>query len=98
MKPTFASNPPQSGPRPWGRTAPAADGPETDNPETDNIVAKSGQPAQYFVVPTTLYASPSDSVHEAETRVILEMRYQEHAARRALEELFERGELELLSG
>jgi hypothetical protein len=37
-------------------------------------------------------------VHEAETRVILEMRYQEHAARCALEELFERGELELLSG
>ena len=93
MKPTFASNPPQSGLRPWGRTAPAADG-----PETDNTVAKSGQPAQYFVVPTTLYAPPSDSAHEAETRVILEMRYQEHAARRALEELFERGELELLSG
>jgi hypothetical protein len=44
----------------------------------------------------TLYAPPTDSADEAETRVILEMRYREYVARRALEELFERGEPELL--
>jgi hypothetical protein len=86
MKHTFSSNPPQSGPpAPWGRTAPEADG----------NVAEPGQSAQCFVVPT-LYAPPTDSADEAETRAILELRYREHAARRALEELFERGELELL--
>lgn len=86
MKPTFASNPPKpSPPEPWGRTA----------PEADDNGAQSGQFEQYFDVPT-LYAAPADSVDEAETRVLLEMRFQEHVARRALAELFERGELELL--
>jgi hypothetical protein len=86
MKPTFASNPPQPGPpEPWG---PA--------PEADGSSAGSGQPAQYFVVPT-LYAYPADSADEGETRMILEMRYQEYAARHALEALFESGELESLA-
>ena len=93
MKPTFASNSPKSSPpEPWGRTAP-----EADDPEADDKGAQSGQPARYFVVPA-LYALPIDSADEAETRVKLEMRYQEHVARRELEELFERGELELLAG
>jgi hypothetical protein len=35
-----------------------------------------------------------DPADERETRAIIEMRYQEYLARRALEELFERGELE----
>ena len=82
MKPTFTSNPPRSGPpAPWGRTAPEADG----------STAEPRQSAQYFGVPV-LYTPPTDSADEA-----LEMRYREHVARRALEELFERGELELLS-
>jgi hypothetical protein len=86
MKPTFASNPPQpSPPGPWGQSA----------PEEDGNIAEPGQSALYFGVPT-LYAPPTDSADEAETRVILEMRYREYAARRALEELFERGEPELL--
>jgi len=88
MKPTFASNPPQSSPPgPWGRTA----------PDEDGSLAGPGQSARYFGVPT-LYAPPTEPADEAETRAILEMRYREHAARRALEELFERGELELLPG
>ena len=87
MKHTFASNPPKPGhPEPWGRTA----------PEADDKGEQSGQFEQYFDVPT-LYASPDDSADEAETRVLLEMRFQEHVARRALAELFERGELELLA-
>ena len=86
MKPTLSSNPPQSGPpAPWGRAA----------PEEDGNLAEPGQSAQCFVVPT-VYAPPTDSADEAETRAMLEMRYREYAARRALEELFERGELELL--
>jgi len=88
MKPTFASNPPQSSaPEPWGRTA----------PDEDRNLAQPGQSALYFGVPT-LCAPPTDPADEAETRAILEMRHREHAARRALEELFERGELELLPG
>ena len=96
MKPTFASDPPKSRPpEPWGRTAPEADEPEAgnpgkDNPNEDNKWAQSGRSAQYFDVPL-LYAPPTDSVDEAEAR------FQEHVARRGLEELFERGELELLA-
>jgi hypothetical protein len=81
MKPTFASNAPQSGPpAPWDPTAPEADG----------SMAEPGQSALYFDVPT-VYAPPTESTDEA-----LEMRYREYTARRALEELFERGELESL--
>ena len=91
MKPTFASDPPKSrSPEPWGRTAPEADEPGKDNPNEDNKWAQSGRSAQYFVVPL-LYAPPTDSVDEAEAR------FQEHVARRGLEELFEGGELELLA-
>jgi hypothetical protein len=86
MKPTFASNPPQSNPPRWGRTV----------PEADDTLAQSGQSAQYFVAPP-LFAPPTDSADEVQTRVMLEMRFQEYVARRALEELFERGELELLA-
>ena len=95
MKPTFASDPPKSrSPEPWGRTAPEADepgkdNPNEDNPNEDNKWAQSGRSAQYFDVPL-LYAPPTDSVDEAEAR------FQEHVARRGLEELVERGELELL--
>ena len=87
MKPTFAPHPPQSGPpAPWGRTAPA-----------DGSMAESGRSTQCFGIPT-LHAPPTDSADEVETSVILEMRFREYVARRALEELFERGELELLTG
>ena len=96
MKPTFASDPPKSrSPEPWGRTAPEADEPEAgnpgkDNPNEDNKWAQPERSAQYFDVPL-LYAPPTDSVDEAEAR------FQEHVARRGLEELFECGELELLA-
>jgi hypothetical protein len=36
-------------------------------------------------------------VDEADARLILEMRYQEYMARRALDELFESGEAQILS-
>jgi hypothetical protein len=36
-------------------------------------------------------------VDEADARLILEMRYQEHVARRALDELFESGAAQILS-
>jgi hypothetical protein len=56
----------------------------------------SAQSARYVVEPT-LSAPPPDSVDEADARVILEMRYQECVARRALDELFESGAAEFLS-
>jgi hypothetical protein len=83
----FVSNPPQSDPPELrARTA----------PDADDYSVRSGPSAQYFVG-ATLYASPIDSADEAETGVILEMRYQEYVARRALEALFESGEPELLA-
>ena len=84
--------------------APVAEPPPAGTPELPvgatfargGCLARSGQSAQYFVEPTRL--SPgTGSVDEAEVRLILEMRYQECMARRALEEIFESGEAEILS-
>jgi hypothetical protein len=62
----------------------------------DGYRGRSAQSARYVVEPTSS-APPTDSVDEADVRLILEMRYQECAARRALDELFESGEAEILS-
>jgi hypothetical protein len=63
---------------------------------TDGRSARSEQSAQYFLEPTRL-APATDSVDEAEARVILAIRHREYVARRALEELFESGEAGPLS-
>jgi hypothetical protein len=59
-------------------------------------LARSGQSSQCFAEPARLAPAP-DSVDEAEARLILETRYRECIARRALEELFESGEAQFLS-
>jgi hypothetical protein len=83
----FVSDPPQCGPPElWARTA----------RDVKGHFARSAQPVQYFVEPA-LFAPTTDSVDVGEARLIFEMRYQEYVARRALEELFESGELELLA-
>lgn len=83
MKPDFVTHSPQPGfVEQRARTA----------PDADDCFAP---PAEYFVVPT-VHPPSTDSGDEGETRVIIEMRYQEYLARRALEALFESGGLELL--
>jgi hypothetical protein len=57
---------------------------------------RSAQSARHVVEPAPSLP-PTDSVDEADARLILEMRYQECMARRALEEIFESGEAEILS-
>jgi hypothetical protein len=74
-------------PEPWGRAGRAV-------PEGEAKLAGSGPTAQDFVV--TASCARVDLAEEGEARSLAEMRYQEYVARRALEELFERGELERL--
>ena len=62
----------------------------------DGYRGRSAQSARYVVEPTPS-APSADSADETDGRLILEMRYQESVARRALEELFESGEAEFLS-
>ncbi len=59
----------------------------------ENCLARS---APDFAEPNRLPPG-SGSVDEPQTRLILQMRRKEYAARRALEDLFERGEAECLS-
>jgi hypothetical protein len=74
-----------------------AEPPPSGTPElpVEGYLAQSGPSAQYFVEPTRL-AFASDPVDEEEARLILEVRYQEYVARRALEGLFASGEAEFL--
>jgi hypothetical protein len=82
--------------------APAAELPQSGCPEvpventlaSDGCLARPAQLAAYFVEPTRLAPDPVD---EGEARLILEMHYQEHIARRALEDLFESGQAQFLS-
>ena len=57
---------------------------------------RSAQSARHVVEPTPSLP-PTNYVDEADARLILEMRYQEYMARRALDEIFESGEAESLS-
>jgi hypothetical protein len=62
----------------------------------DGYRGRSAQSARYVVEPTPSLP-PTGSVDEADARLILEMRYQEYMARRALDEFFASGEAEILS-
>jgi hypothetical protein len=63
---------------------------------TDGYRGRSAQSARYVAEPTPSLP-PAASVDEGDARLILEMRYQEYVARRALDEMFENGEAEILS-
>src|SRR5438445_7057581 len=63
---------------------------------SDGYRGRSAKSA-WYVVETTPSLPPTASVDEADAHLILEMRYQEYQARRALDEIFESGEAEALS-
>jgi hypothetical protein len=63
---------------------------------TDGYRGRPAHSARYVVEHTSSFA-PTGSADEADARLILEMRYQEYQARRAVEEIFESGEAEILS-
>src|SRR5882724_3465852 len=62
----------------------------------DGYRGRSAQSARYVAEPTPSFP-PTGSADEADARLVLEMRYQESMARRALEALFESGEAQILS-
>ena len=65
-------------------------------PARDGYRGRSAQSARY-VVERTPSLPPAGSVDEADASLLLEMRYQECMARRALDEIFASGAAESLS-
>ena len=63
---------------------------------SDGYRGRSAQSARYVAEPTPSLP-PTGSADAADVRLILEMRYREYMARKALEELFESGEARILS-
>ena len=85
MTQTSVPDSPHSRPaEPWGPVM----------PEGEAKLVESGPSARDFAAPAS-YARV-DLTEEGEARSMVETRYEEYVARHALEELFERGELESL--